>query len=216
MRGSIVASSVAALFVLCLFPPQASAQETQKSRGTLISMAADSVTVKVGTADLKFSVDEKTVVEAPGGSTKTRAAAAAGKPGPKLSEVLKVGDPVEVSYKDAATRHATSIRKLSALPSADAPSHVSNGTVTAVTATSLTISGTSGGGATFTQTFAIDDKTRVTAKGASTALASSGGKGPANALIAKGDRVSVSYEAAGSALHASEIRVTLKANAPAR
>jgi hypothetical protein len=89
------------------------AQES-KSRGTLTAMAADSITVKVAQTEMKFAVDSKTVVEAPGGGTKSRAAQAAGQAGPKLSDVLKVGDPVEVSYtrREAARRRS----ERSALP----------------------------------------------------------------------------------------------------
>lgn len=187
--------------------PDAGAQE-QKSRGTIVSMAADSVTVKVGQTDLKFTVDEKTNVMAPGGSTASRQATAAGKSGPKLSEILKVGDAVEVNYTDAGGRHATSIRKVSSPGSGGVPSKNSVGTVTAVSASSLTIEGSSGGGAKFTQTFGIDSKTHVVARGASTKLA---GGAPITNVVAKGDRVSVEFDESGGALHASEVRVTQKA-----
>jgi hypothetical protein len=209
MRRFVVALPVVAL-VVAGFTPSVRAQEAQKSRGTLVSMAADSITVKVGATDVTYAVDSSTRVEAPGGSTKTRQAEAAGKPGPKLGEILKVGDAVEVTYR-GANRHADAIRKVSSPGSGGVPARNSDGTVTAVSAGSLSISGSSGGGATFTQTFAVDANTKVTAKGASTALAASGGRGPITTLIAKGDQVSVSFEQAGSALRATDIRVTAKA-----
>ena len=66
-----------------------------------------------------------------------------------------------------------------------------------VTATSMTISGSSGGGATFTQTFTIDSGTTVIGKGVGTALASKGGKDTITDLVKSGDRVSVSYTEKG-------------------
>jgi hypothetical protein len=186
---------------------QATAQE-QKSRGSLTAMANDSITVKVGNTDMKFSVDDKTVVEAPGGGTKSRAAQAAGKAGPKLSEVLKVGDAVEVTYTDAGGRHASSIRKVSSPGSGGVPGKNSSGTVTAVSASSLSIEGSSGGGAKFTQTFVIDAKTHVVARGASKSLA---GGGPITNAVGKGDRVDVAFDESGSTLHATEVRVMAKA-----
>jgi hypothetical protein len=185
------------------------AQES-KSRGTLTALAADSITVKVAQTEMKFAVDSKTVVEAPGGGTKTRAAQAAGQAGPKLSDVLKVGDAVEVSYTEAGGRKATSIRKVSSPGSGGVPGKNSSGTVTAVSASSLSIEGSSGGGAKFTQTFVIDAKTHVVARGASKSLA---GGGPITNAVGKGDHVDVAFEESGSTLHATEVRVMSKAPA---
>jgi hypothetical protein len=198
------------VLALAVFTTPAGAQE-KKSRGTLINMTADSITVKVATTEIKFAVDSSTHVEAPGGATKTRAAAAAGQPGAKLSDILKVGDAVEVSYTETGGRHATEIRKVSSPGSGGVPAKMSEGVVTAVTSSSLSISGSSGGGGKFTQTFVIDDKTKVQAKGASTALAASGGKGPVTSLVATGDHVSVSFDESAGTLHATDIRVTMKA-----
>lgn len=205
MRRLVLALPLAAL-ALAGWPASAGAQE-QKTRGTLASIAADSITVKVGQADMKFSVDEKTSVTAPGGTTKTMRAAAAGKSGPKLSDVLKVGDAVEVSYTDAGGRHATAIRKVSSPGSGGVPDKNATGMVTAVSASSLSIQGSSGGGGKFDQTFTIDSKTRVIARGASTKLA---GGGPVTSVVEKGDSVSVSFEESGGALHATQIRVVRK------
>ena len=77
----------------------------------------------------------------------------------------------------------------------------------------MTITGAAGGGATFTQSFTIQPSTKVIAKGAGTAAAAQGGKITITDAVAAGDRVSVSYHDAGSALQASEVRVTVKARA---
>jgi len=212
MRQLLLAVPLAALSVVGWPTMHALAQDTKTARGTLTAMSADSVTVKVGTTDMKFNVDAKTSVQAPGAGGKARAAAAAGQAGPKLSEVLKVGDPVEVGYHDVGgALHAATIRKVASVGDAGAPGKTATGKVTAVSATSVAIAGSASGGATFTQTFTIDPKTTVTGRGAGTAAAAKGGKIVATDLIAMGDTVSVSYREEGTTLHASSVRVTAKA-----
>jgi hypothetical protein len=177
-------------------------------------MAADSVNVKVQNVDMKFVVDGKTVVEARGAGTKSRAAQAAGATGPKLGDVVKVGDNVEVSYHDmGGMLHAAKIRAVPTPgPSAsEAAGKSSQGTVKSVSATSLSISGSGSGGTTFDQTFTIDAKTKVVGKGAGTAAAAKGGKTVITDLVSMGDKVSVSFHDMGGTLHASEVRVTAKA-----
>ena len=178
------------------------------------------VTVKVHDQALKFSVDSRTLVEARGGTTKTRQANAAGQAGPKLADVLKVGQPVAVSYRDmSGSLHASKIRTISELGGKGgytekaAPTEMtSHGTVKSMAADSMTISGHSGGG-TFTQTFMVDSNTKVVGKGAGTAAAAKGGKVPFADLIANGDTVSVSYHKLGDTLHASDVRVMMKGSA---
>jgi hypothetical protein len=212
MRRLLLAVPLAALSVIGWPTTHALAQGTKTTRGTLTAMVADSVTVKVGTADMKFSVDEKTKVQAPGAGGKMRQAVTAGKTGPKLADLLKVGDAVEVSYSDAGgALHAATLRKVASAGDAGAPGKTSTGKVTAVSATSLAIAGSASGGATFSQTFTIDPKTRVTGRGAGTKAAATGGKVVATDLIGVGDTVSVSYREEGAALHASSVRVTAKA-----
>jgi hypothetical protein len=215
MRRTLVALALGTLAVAGWPATHAVAQETKTARGTVTAMAADSVTVKVRDQDMKFSVDAKTNVEAVGAGTKARQAEAAGKAGAKLSDVIKVGQAVQVSYHDmGGTLHASRIRAISAA-AANAPAataeKTSSGTVKSVAATSMTITGGSGGGATFTQTFTIDASTKVVGKGAGTAAAAKGGKTAVTDLVGNGDHVSVDYHPMGSTLHASEIRVTTKA-----
>jgi hypothetical protein len=212
MRRTLVALPVALLAIAATFTPDASAQETKTARGTVAAVAAKSVTVTVEGAAMTFAVDEKTTIEATGAGTKARQAEAAGKPGPKLGELVKVGQAVEVSYRAmGGTNQATRIRRVSSVGSSPSASTSATGKVTAISPTSLTISGASGGGATFTATYTIDPATRVIGKGAGTAAAARGGKVVATDLIKSGDTVNVSYSKTGDTLHASEIRVTVKA-----
>jgi hypothetical protein len=196
------------------------AQEAKTARGTVTALTADSATVKVGDHDMTFSVDAKTSVEATGAGTKAKQAQAAGQAGAKLTDVIKVGQPVEVSYHEmGGTFHAARIRAVSSAGASGgsmaADTKTANGTVKSIAATSMTISGSSGSGATFTQTFNIDGTTKVIGRGAGTAAAAAGGKTAVTDLVANGDKVSVSYHATGNTLHAAEIRVTSKA-APAK
>jgi Domain of unknown function (DUF5666) len=191
------------------------AQETKSARGTVTAIAGDTVTVKAGTQELKFVVDAATTIVTEGGGTANRAAAAKGAAGPKLAELVKVGQAVEVSYREmGGMLHATNLRHVSSAGGgggstsdqrAATKSETANGTVTAVSNTSLTISGASAGGATFTQTYVIDTDTRVVGEGAGTASAK--GKTTITDLVKKGARVTVTYVPSGTAIRATEVRV---------
>jgi hypothetical protein len=215
MRRMCVALALGMFGVVFLPASDLLAQASKTASGTVTALAADSVTVKVENVDMKFAVDTATNVEAAGAGTATRAAQRAGQPGPKLSDVVKVGQSVEVTYTGTgAAMKATRIRNLPGGVKGPDTSKTSSGTVDAVSATSLTISGSSGAGAKFTQKFTIDAETKVIGRGAGTAAAAAGGRVVVTDLVANGDRVSVSYHPVGSTLHASEIRVTAKGAPP--
>jgi hypothetical protein len=208
MRQTLVALALA--LALAHSQGSALAQAAAKTaRGTVTAMGADSVTVKVATVDMTFTVDSKTNVVAAGGSTKERAAQAAGAPGPKLADIIKVGQPISVRYTTTGTtHHASTITAVSSAGEDPAAATTSNGTVDAVSATSMTISGSTGP-AKFNQTFTIDSDTKVIGKGVGTAT--KGAKVVITDLVGKGDQVGVSYRMAGTELHATEVRVTMKA-----
>jgi hypothetical protein len=219
MRRFYLVLAVTALVAAGWPTTRALAQDSSKTRGTISALSGDSVTVKVRDQEMKFRVDAKTVVEARGAGTKDRAAEAAGKPGPKLSEVVKTGDAVEVTYVDAPSgalraTHIRSIVSVGNTGDAKPSEMVSNGVVKSVTASAVSISGSLGSGATFTQSFTIEPSTKVIAKGAGTAAAAKGGKLVLTDAVAVGDRVSISYHEGGGALQASEVRVLMKAAAP--
>ena len=213
MRSTMIALAVATVSVLGPTTP-VFAQQAKVARGTITAIAAQSVTVKVGDQDLKFNVDSKTMVEARGASTKSNRATAAGKPGPQLAEVLQTGQSVSVTYNEAAgALHATGIKVVPKSVASAAPADAalsSNGTVKALGADWITISGSGGSGASFEQTFKINTATRVFAKGGTTATVASGGRVAFEKLIATGDHVSVDYHKDGDALWASQVRVTMK------
>jgi hypothetical protein len=225
MRRMYVALALVTLALVVGHATDVRAQAAKTSRGTVAAMAGDSLTIKAADHSMTFSVDGKTTVEAYGAGTKDRQAQAAGNPGPKLADVIKVGQAVEVTYSESGgTMHASRIRAVNSGGAASgastaaakesggaAAAKTSTGTVQSVSATAMTITGSSGAGAKFTQNFIIDSETKVVAKGAGTAAAAKGGKTSVTDVVAMGDHVVVSYHSMGDKLHASEIRVTTKA-----
>jgi uncharacterized protein DUF5666 len=217
MNRILIALAVPTVFLLGSPASITAAQEGKSARGTVTAITGDSLTINARGQSMKFSIDAKTHVEAVGAGTKARQATAAGKPGVPLADVLKSGEAVEVSYNESSGgMHATRIRRVASLETNAAgaeakPAESSIGTVKSVNADLLTISGSSGGGATFTQTFAVDANTKVVGVGAGTATAAKGGRISITELVAAGDRVSVSYRKSGTTLHADDVRVTRKA-----
>jgi hypothetical protein len=97
---------------------KAPASKALKASGAVTAVSADSLTVKGKDGDMTFAVDGKTNVQATGASHKTAAAKADSKPTP-ITDFVKVGDEVAVTYHDmGATKHAASVRVVTAKPAA--------------------------------------------------------------------------------------------------
>jgi hypothetical protein len=188
-----------------------SAQETKTAKGMVASLAADSFTVKVGATDMKFMVDGKTEIIASGAGHKAAAAKKEGMAGPKLSDVVKTGDAVEVKYKDmGGTLHASSVRSIADPGSGGGgvkpTTKTASGTVKSISGSSLIV--TSAGK---DWTFSLDGDTHVVATGAGTKAAAGGGKLAIGEAVHAGDHVSVTYHDMGGTMHAANVRVTAKA-----
>jgi hypothetical protein len=220
MQAVLLGATVAVLSVMTFPVPQALAADSKEVRGTVVGISGSELSVKVRDEQLIFKVDPKTVVEARGAGTKSRAAEASGKPSLRLTDVLTIGQAVAVTYHEAnGALLASSVRTVNAAAAGSAGAAgqsepdvlTATGTVGTIAANSMTISGSGGGGATFTQTFTIDERTKVFAKGAGTAAAAKGGRVPFSEIVSSGDMVQVSYHKVGDALHANDIRVTRKA-----
>jgi uncharacterized protein DUF5666 len=213
MMHKALALSIVALALFGWLPGQALAADARIARGTILSIAGDAFTIQVMDRSMTFGVDATTHVEAVGGATKMRAARQSGREGPKLDELLRTGQSVEVAYReDAGMLHASRIRAIPRLSDASDDER-SDGVVKSVTATSMTING-SNGKASFEQTFAIDPNTKVIGKGAGTLTAAKGGRTAITDLVAAGDSVSVSFRKVGAdSLHASEVHVVTKHHA---
>jgi hypothetical protein len=195
--------------------------QTKTVKGSVTNVGASSITVKVAGKDMTFNVDTKTTVVAKGASTKTREAQAAGKTGPGITEVVKMGEPVEVVYHEKEM-HADTVRAISSVPAASAAKSeaakgeaaakpkamTAAGVVSAVTGNSLTIKEKSGDA-----TFSVDNKTVVSGTGLGTAgrkLMEAGGKPTLGDFVKDGDTVSVTYHDAGGTKTASTVRIVHK------
>ena len=214
MRTMFLAVTVAGLSLVGWPSSVALAQEQHTARGIISEMGGSSLTIAVNGTPMTFAIDASTQVEARGASTKSRQLAASGKPGPRLADVLTVGQPVAVSYRSASgTPLASIVRVVPRVANGGSVATAemrSAGTVKSLAPDSITIVGGSGAGASFTQTFRIGADTKVIGKGVGTAAAAQGGRAPFSDLVAAGDKVSVSYHRTGEALHASAVRVTAK------
>jgi len=214
MKTTLLALTLTALSLI-YWPAAAGAQEARTARGTVSEIGGNFVTVQVAGAPMTFTADKKTEVEARGAGTKSRQVVASGKAGPQLSDVLKVGQPVAVTYRDVAGKpYASHIKAIANAGNAgDSTSEMrSTGTVKAIAGDSITILGSVGGGGSFTQTFVVSPSTKVIGRGAGTAAKANGGRVAFTDLIKPGDRVSVAYHQAGNALQASDVRIMLKSS----
>ena len=91
-------------------PPAQAKPKTLSAMGTVSAVAMDSLTVKNKTDTWTFTIDKTTSVNAKGATHKTLELKKEGK-AQKLTEFVKVGDEVTVSYHDlGATKHASVIR----------------------------------------------------------------------------------------------------------
>ena len=176
------------------------------------AVSDSSLTVKAGAADLTFVVSADTKVEAPGAGRRTRTALEAGGSGVRITEFVKTGKPVLVTYRETNGRNqAVSVRPISTAGSGDGPQSeaekIASGKVTSITASALTVNRDG-----HDVTFAVDAATKVSAQGAGTASRAAGGRIPITDLVGKGDTVSVLYRDAGGTMNASQVRITVKAH----
>ncbi len=195
------------------------AQGTKTVKGSVKEVGANTITVSVAGKDMTFNVDAKTNVVAHGGSTKAKAAEAAGKTGPGIAEVLKAGEAVEVAYHEAGM-HADTVKVIPSVPPPPPPAAkeaedqktkatTESGVVSAVTGNSLTVKGKAG-----ETTFTVDGKTVVSGSGFGSAgqkITDAGGKVTLSEFVHTGDSVTVTYHDTGVAKMASKVHVTKKA-----
>ena len=89
--------------------------KTLTASGTVEKVAPDSLTVKGKTESWTFTIDKDTSVTAKGATHKTLELKAEGK-GTKLTDFVKNGDQVTVSYHDMGTmKHAAVVRVTAAI-----------------------------------------------------------------------------------------------------
>lgn len=181
-------------------------------RGTVSSVAADTLTVKVGDKEMTFKVDQSTELIARGAGTAMREAQRAGEPGVKFGEFVKPGEGVEVHYTGSgATMTATEIRTGVTARGEGQASPVGTsgtslrGTVSAMTGNSITVKA-----AGQETKLTVTPETRVigTGVGTKTREMKQQGKAPSVMdLVGMGDTVIVTVQGTT----ASEIRIASKA-----
>jgi hypothetical protein len=201
------AFGIALLALALVVSARVSAGQDKTARGTVVTMTADSLTVKVGASDMKFTIDSKTTLVASGAGTQARRSESGEV---KLADFIKTGQPVMISYRETgSTMYATRVERVSSAGSAGSVSSTapssksSNGTVKSVAAGSLTVT-TEGKD----MTFLVDANTSVVAKGAGTKSASTpSGKITITDVVKAGERVAVTYHEMGTTMHAAEVRV---------
>jgi hypothetical protein len=89
---------------------KADTAKTMTVSGVVSDVTADSLTVKVKSEEMKFTVDKETDVKATGASRKTAEMKKEGKP-TMITDFVKTGDQVTVQYHDmGTTKHAASVR----------------------------------------------------------------------------------------------------------
>jgi hypothetical protein len=216
--GRLRALVIPLLATLVLVGPiglRSASAQAKTARGTVVTATDASLTVKVGAREMTFGIDRNTSVLAVGAGTKTRRAREAGAPGIKLTDAVKTGGAVVVTYREAnGAMQATEVRAVSSAGAgggstsdAAAPGQkIAAGKVKSVADGSLTI--TSRGK---DLNFSVDPSTKVLGKGAGTKTKAAGGRTTITNLVSTGDTVSVSYRETGATMQATSVRVTVKA-----
>ena len=193
------------------------AAQSKEIRGNAVAVSDSSLTVKTGDQTLTFVIDKGTLVEAKGASTRTRRAEGEGKsPAIKITDYVKAGEPVLVSYRQADGKNlALSVRPVSSAGSSDGPSADATKNVQAK------VKSISGNTLVLDQngrdmTFTVDRDTDVLAVGGTRATKKAGGTLPFTDLVHAGDIVRVEYREAAGAMKAVQVQVRSRATIPAK
>jgi hypothetical protein len=210
MRRALLVLAAASL-ALGVTTASAAPEKAKWARGKVTAMAGDTLTIDVKGQSMMFTVDKTTEVVKSGAGTKAREMARTGET-PKLSDVLKVGDEVEVSYTEADGKmHATMVRggvSAPAMTSAEAAQKM-EGVVSEVSGSSLSIKSKDGE----TVNFVVDEKTKVVGHGLGTMAREKKAEGQGVKLtdaVAVGDTVNVTYKMMGDMKHATHVAVAKK------
>ena len=182
--------------------------QTKEARGQVTAVSDSSLTIQAGERSVTFFVDANTQVEASGVGARTRQAKAAGvSSGIKVTDYVKNGRAVFVSYKEAdGKNHALIVRPIASTGSgggatSDDEEKNAQGKVKSIVGAVLTLEVDG-----HDMTFAVDRETDILARGASRATKK--GAVPITDLVHDGDIVRVSYRAINGSMKASEIQIT--------
>jgi|SoiMethySBSTD1v2_1073268.scaffolds.fasta_scaffold00110_60 hypothetical protein len=193
------------------------AAQDKEIRGNAVAVSDSSLTVKAGDQTLTFVIDKTTLVEAKGAGTRSRQAEAVGKSaGIKVTDYVKAGDPVLVSYRQVNGKNqAIVVRPVSSAGSAGSAAKDSlknvQGRVKSINGGTLIAEQ---GGRDVT--YAIDRDTDVKAVGATRATKQAGGTLPITDIVHVGDLVRIEYQDVNGSMKAREIQVLSRATIPAK
>jgi hypothetical protein len=212
MRQLSVVVALAVVASLVCVPVALS--QTKWVRGTVVSVAGDTLVVKAEGKDWTFKVDKSTVLTARGAGKAQQAAEAKGEAGIKFADFVKPGGGVEVHYKEAggvltATDVHSGLTPTESAAPAETAGGSARGTITAISNASLTLKASDKD-----WVFAIDTKTTVVGQGMGTITRQfkEQGKAPTiSDLLGVNDQVVVYFKEAAAAKRATEIRVLQKA-----
>lgn len=212
-RAGVLAFGTA--FAIVVGHAAATAQD-KEIRGTAAAVSDASLTVKAGDQTLTFVIEKSTLVEAPGLGARTRQAETVGKsPGIKVTDYVKPGEPVLVSYRQVNGKNvAVRVRPISSAGStgaaADAVKNV-EGKVKSIAGTTLVVEQNGRD-----VTYAIDRDTDVLAIGGTRATKKAGGSLPITDLVHVGDLVRIGYQDVNGSMKAREIQIRSRATVPAK
>lgn len=107
---NVFVASLAILALPAITLADQAEKKTLTAMGTVTEVATDSITVKGKTETWTFTIDKETSVTAKGATTKTLELKREGK-GTKLTDFVKAGDAVTISYHEVgAAKHASNVR----------------------------------------------------------------------------------------------------------
>ena len=209
----VLAVVAVALVAALVCAPVTSAQ-SKWVRGTVVSVAGDTMVVKAAGTDMTFKVDKSTTLTARGAGKAQSAAEAKGAEGVKFADFVKAGMGVEVHYKDVGgVLTALDVHSGLAPAEGSAPAETTGGsargTISAISGTSVTVKS-----ADADWTFTVDPKTAIVGQGLGTITRQfkEQGKVPTvTDLLSVNDQVVVYFKDAAGAKRANEIRVISKA-----
>ena len=211
-RIGVLALGTASIVVLA---PSTAVAQSKEVRGQVLAVSDSSLAVQAGDRALNFLIDEGTLIEAKGAGTRTRQAKAAGKDsaGIKLTDYVRVGNAVLVSYREVDGKNrALSIRSIASAGSGggEAAKNV-QGKVKSISGSRLILD--QGGR---DMTFTIDRETDVLARGATRATKQAGGSIPITDIVHAGDIVTVQYRDVNGSMKAFEVQVRSPASVPVK
>lgn len=217
-RIGVVALGTASIIVVAQSTAVAQSKEV---RGQVLAVSDSSLTIQAGEKAFDFLIDKDTLLEAKGAGARTRQAKAAGKESAEitLTDYVKTGSAVLVSYREAAGKNrAISVRSISSAGSGIGEAAKNEEATKSALGKVKSISGAKlildqdGRDVAFT----IDRETDVLARGGTRATKSAGGSVPITDILHAGDLVRVQYKDVNGSMKAFEVQLRNSGSVPVK